>query len=275
MNRTYGLSFLTAPELDPLSSIRIAAECGYRYVALRLVPATAQEPDYPLLHDRKLAQQVRQEVEQSGVSILDVELIRVDEHFQLESKLQFLEAAASVGAKHINIACNDADYVRMQHHFVALCEASQSFGLSCDIEFLPWTVLNNLNDTQQFLQEVNQPNGALMIDSLHWARSTTATTEAIQAVPATAYNYVQICDALLQYDPSPEGLIHIARSERLMPGQGELDLKGFLDAVPADKPIGIEVPNTQLFKQYSAKERALMAIQATEKLFEVGAELSI
>lgn len=273
MNRLYGLTFLTAPELDPISSIQIAAECGYQYVGLRLVPATPQEPQYPLLQDKKLAEKVRREAEQSGVSVLDVELIRVDEHFQLESKLPFLEAAARIGAKHINIACNDADYVRMQHHFAVLCEASRPFGLSCDIEFLPWTVLKDLNDTRQFLIEVNQPNGALMIDALHWARSATASKFDLQQVPESAYNYVQICDALLQYDPSPEGLIHIARSERLMPGQGELDLKAFLEAVPADKPVGIEVPNTQLFKQYSAKDRAKMAIQAVESLFESTAEI--
>lgn len=271
MNRSYGLTFLTAPELDPISSIQIAAECGYHYVGLRLVPATSDEPNYPILHDKKLAQKVRLEAEISGVSVLDVELIRIDESFQLESKLQFLEVAASIGAKHINIACNDSDYVRMQDHFAALCEASRPFGLSCDIEFLPWTMLNNLNDTQQFLKEVNQSNGALMIDALHWARSSTASKQDVQEVPAFVYNYVQICDALLDYDPSPKGLIHIARSERLMPGVGELDLMEFLDAIPADKPVGIEVPNTQLFKQYSAKERALMAIQAVEKLFEVKA----
>lgn len=268
MNKSYGLTFLTVPELDPISSIQIAAECGYSYVGLRLVPATPQEPNYPILNDKKLAQKVRLEAEQSGVFVLDVELIRVDESFKLDSKLQFLEVAASIGAKHINIACNDPDYVRMQDHFSALCEVCRPFGLSCDIEFLPWTTLKNLNDTQQFLIEVNQPNGALMIDALHWARSSTASKQDIQQVPVSAYNYVQICDALLDYDPSPKGLIQIARSERLMPGAGELDLTAFLDAIPADKPVGIEVPNTQLFKQFSAKERALMAIQAVEKLFE-------
>jgi len=39
-------------------------------------------------------------------------------------------------------------------------------------------------------------------------------------------------------------LIRTARSERLLPGEGTIDLPGLFDALPADLPVSIEVVHT-------------------------------
>ena len=53
-----------------------------------------------------------------------------------------------------------------------------------------------------------------------------------------------------------ETLLHQARAERLMPGDGGLDLVGLLQALPPRLPISVEVPMRTLAKTVDARERA-------------------
>ena len=50
---------------------------------------------------------------------------------------------------------------------------------------------------------------------------------------------MQLCDAPAQ---APDDLVAEARTRRLLPGAGELDLAALLDALPAGLAYGVEVP---------------------------------
>jgi len=58
-------------------------------------------------------------------------------------------------------------------------------------------------------------------------------------------------------------LIRQARGDRLFPGEGGLDLKGLLAALPAGLPISVEIPHA---KPMSPLERARRALAATQAL---------
>ena len=79
---------------------------------------------------------------------------------------------------------------------------------------------------------------------------------------------MQLCDAPAERPATLEGLLHQARSERLLPGEGGLDLRGILRAVPRDTPISIEIPQEALAKTVPAVERARRALVATHRLLE-------
>jgi sugar phosphate isomerase/epimerase len=53
-----------------------------------------------------------------------------------------------------------------------------------------------------------------------------------------------------------EQLLHTARSERLPPGEGGIDIRGILKRLPADIVIGLEVPMDTLTRECGPEEVA-------------------
>lgn len=264
MSREYSLSFLTVADVSPVEAVKIAAKCGYAAVGLRLLPAAPNEANYPILTDAKLIKETQTALNETGVKVADVEIVRITPDFVPEKYAQFLDVAAQLGAKHILVAGNDPEQARLIQNFAQFCELSKQFGLSCDLEFMPWTNVKNLAQAEHIVHQSGQDNAAILIDALHFDRSGS-TLEQVKALDPTRLNYVQLCDGLAEYDPSDEGLIQIARSNRLVSGQGELDLVGLIRALPQGITLAAEVPNLVLAK-CSALERAEINLQAMKQL---------
>ncbi|WP_151989405.1 sugar phosphate isomerase/epimerase family protein [Acinetobacter oleivorans] len=264
MSREYSLSFLTVADVSPVEAVKIAAKCGYAAVGLRLLPAAPNEVDYPILNDRKLIKETKAALNDTGVRIADVEIVRITQDFESRKYLQFLSTAEQLGARHILVAGNDPEQSRLIHHFAQFCELSKQFDLSCDLEFMPWTNVKNLAQAEYIVNQSGQENAAILIDALHFDRSDS-TLEQIKALNPKQLNYVQLCDGFAEYDPSDEGLIKIARSNRLVPGQGEIDLVGLIRALPKEIMLAAEVPNLVLAER-PALERAEVNLQAMKQL---------
>ena len=77
---------------------------------------------------------------------------------------------------------------------------------------------------------------------------------------------MQLCDALAERPTDVKGLLHQARAERLMPGDGELDLKGMLRGVPDDIPISLEIPMETLSRTVPAVERTRQMLVKARRL---------
>ncbi|MBJ9702700.1 sugar phosphate isomerase/epimerase family protein [Acinetobacter calcoaceticus] len=264
MSREYSLSFLTVADVSPVEAVKIAAKCGYAAVGLRLLPAAPSEVDYPILNDSKLIKETRAALDDTGVRIADVEIVRITSDFEPNKYLQFLSTAEQLGARHILVAGNDPEQSRLIDHFAQFCELGKQLGLSCDLEFMPWTNVKNLAQAEYIVNQSGQENAAILIDALHFDRSDS-TLEQVKALDPKQLNYVQLCDGLAEYDPSDEGLIKIARSNRLVPGQGEIDLVGLIRALPKEIMLAAEVPNLVLAER-PALERAEINLQAMKQL---------
>jgi sugar phosphate isomerase/epimerase len=63
-----------------------------------------------------------------------------------------------------------------------------------------------------------------------------------------------------------EQLLHTARSERLPPGEGDIDIRGILERLPADIIIGLEVPMDTLTRERGPEEVARRVRAAAERL---------
>ncbi|MBJ9984920.1 sugar phosphate isomerase/epimerase [Acinetobacter sp. S40] len=264
MQRKYSLSFLTVADVSPVEAVKIAAECGYAAVGLRLLPAAPNEADYPILIDPALLKETKAALQDTDVQVADVEIIRIEPEFEPKKYLQFLDVAQQLGAKHILIAGNDPEHGRLIQNFAQFCELSKQYGLSCDLEFMPWTDVKNLLQAEQIVKASGQDNAAILIDSLHFDRSDS-TLEQIKALNPQYLNYVQLCDGFAKYDPSDTGLIKIARSNRLVPGQGEIDLISLIRALPENITLAAEVPNLILAER-PALERAQINLNAMKQL---------
>jgi sugar phosphate isomerase/epimerase len=75
-----------------------------------------------------------------------------------------------------------------------------------------------------------------------------------------------MCDAEAGLNFTTEELIKTARQERLLPGEGSIDLKGLFNALPSDVPVSIEIPNMIRTKATGDKPWAEKALQATRQV---------
>jgi len=242
MTRQYSLAQLTALPCNPPQLLRIAHTIGCAAIGIRMLPASPGGTHYPLMHDAALLRETLACQRDTGVKILDLEIIRIGDTFQPRDYTAFMETGAQLGARHILVAGDDMDLSRLTASYAALCEAARPLGLTCDLECMPWTPVCNIGTATHIVHSAAQPNAALLIDALHFARSGSSLDE-ITALPRHWLNYAQICDGKVPGPMTDEEMIFDARCERLLPGEGGIDLLALFAALPADLPISIEIPS--------------------------------
>ena len=151
--------------------------------------------------------------------------------------------------------------------FGRLARLAAGFGLTVDLEFMPWTRVPDLSTALRIVEAAGEANGGVLVDALHYDRSATTLAE-VAAMPRSRVNYVQFCDGPRDYDRSDAGLIEVARRARLMPGEGGIDLAGLARAIPGDAVISVEIPNHALAARMDGAERAALALRATKAVVE-------
>lgn len=257
------LAFLTTFEVGPIDAVRIAAETGYDMVGLRILPAAASgEPDYALLTDDRVFAEVRAALAHTGVAVGDVEIIRLKPENDWDLFSRFCQRCEALGARHVLVAGDDVEHSRLVENYGRFCELAKPHGLTADLEFMPWTAVPDLSAAVSVVEDAACDNGGVLIDALHFDRSGS-TFAQIAALPRHRVNYVQFCDGAVPYDPTDEGLIRVARGERLFPGEGGIDLAGLANAIPDDVTISVEVPHRARAQKIDALGRAAMAYAAT------------
>jgi sugar phosphate isomerase/epimerase len=255
MDNPLSLAFLTLPHVPVPEVIQIAAEAGFSGVGLRLLPATPQEPPYALLDDARALREARAALAETGLRVMDVEIVRLKPETEVAAFRRFLERAQALGARHVLVAGDDPDHDRLTERFADLCALAAPHGLTADLEFMPWTRVPDLATARGIVEAAGAPNGGVLVDALHFDRSTSTLGE-VSALPPALVNYVQLCDGPAEYDPSPEGLATLARTARLFPGEGAIDLVGLARAFPPGVTVSVEVPNLARDRTMSPRESA-------------------
>jgi sugar phosphate isomerase/epimerase len=249
------LAALTVLELSPADMVSCAADAGYSHVGLRLIPATDREPTWPIIGDTPLVREVERRLADTGIEVLDIEIFRIKPDTRVEDYRPALETGARLGARHVLVAGNDPEESRLTERFAALCDLGAPLGLTMDLEPMPWTDVKNLQQGARVIADARRPNAGLLIDPIHFDRGGNTPAD-VALVPRWAFHYAQLCDAPAQRPTDTETLLYQARAERLMPGDGGLDLEGILRALPAGLPLGVEIPMQQLARSVGAVERA-------------------
>ncbi|WP_291413697.1 sugar phosphate isomerase/epimerase [Actinophytocola sp.] len=260
----YSIAHLSALSLSPPELVRAAASAGYRYVGVRLTRVTPDEPHYPIATDPALLKETKASLAAAGVRVLDVELARIGPHDDPRRYLRLLEVGAELGARHVITQLPDANRDRKTEHFAQLCDLAAPLGLTIDLEFPSWTETPNLSEATHVLREADRPNAGMLIDLLHFARSQSSIEE-LRQLPRDWFHFTHVCDAPGRIPTTVEGLIHTARFERLFPGEGGIDVRGILSALPPDIPYALEIPRASLAAQVGEKECARLAIRAAQR----------
>jgi sugar phosphate isomerase/epimerase len=264
--RIFSLASLTVLELSPPDMVEVAARAGYSHVGLRLVPATAEEHHFPLVADAELRRQTMARLRDTGVRVLDVEILRLKPETRVADFEAILAVGAEFGASELLVAGNDADEARMTDHFAALCDLAAGYGLHPHLEFMPWTDAPNLERALRVVKQAGRDNGCVLVDAFHFDRSASSLEDLARVDPARL-RYAQLCDVAGPRPADMQEILRQARNERRFPGDGDCDLAGLLHCLPADLPLSLEIPTVQLLQQgVSALQRAQTALDKTRAL---------
>lgn len=247
--RAFGLAALTVRELTPPEQVTVAARAGYSHVGLRLIPVANQVlPPFDMRElERRLAD--------TGVKVLDVEVFRLDPQTRIEAFEPTLDNAARLGATDILVHGADDDEARLADSFGRLCELCARYRLAANVEPMPWVAVSNIAKARRLL---GTANAALLVDAIHFFRAGDRFSDIPQKL-----NYMQLCDAPAERPADMDEIIRQARSDRLFPGEGGLDLKGLMAALPPELPVSIEIPHA---RPMPPLERARRALEATRTL---------
>ena len=241
MDYALSLAYLTSHRCTPAEAIAVAARQGYGFVGLRLWPNAPGAPQQHLLGQPDVLQETLAVQRDTGVGVFDLEIIRIGADFDPHTWDDLYDAGAALKAKAILVAGDDTDESRLTANYARLCEVMAPYGMTADLEFMPWTAVPNAQAALRIVRNAGTPaNAGILVDALHFGRSHT-TLDDIRAIPRELLHYAQICDAEAGTHFTTEQMIHTARSARLLPGEGNINLAGLFQALPADLPVSIEV----------------------------------
>ena len=262
---SFSLAALTALELAPPALVEVAAACGYEHVGIRLLPAVPGGLAYPLMDDEAGLKETIARLDATGVTVADLEVVALRPETEIAAFSAFFETGARLGARHILVAAYDPDLDRFTDRFAGFCEAAAPFGLTADLEFMPWTSVPDLVTARRMVEKVGKANAGVLVDALHFDRSGSATGD-IAKIPAGRLHYWQLCDGPAERPATTEAMMLAARTERMFPGEGRIDLVALARAMPRDITISIEVPTMELAKTMDAHARAKRALGAARRV---------
>lgn len=133
---------------------------------------------------------------------------------------------------------------RMAEDFAALGDIARSHGVRVGFEALAWgRHVNDHRDAWEVVRRADHPNVGLILDSFH-TLGRKIDPDTIRRIPGDRIFFVQLADApAIDMD-----LLYWSRHFRNMPGEGDLDVTRFMQAVIAtgySGPLSLEIFNDQ------------------------------
>ena len=263
---TMPLSIAHLSELDtpPLDYIDFAARAGFASIGLRTNPAAPGGIVYPLATAAEQAE-LRRRIDATGVQVMYIELIGLSETTRAADYRPMLEVGAAIGATRLGVGGDSANFAVVAERMAEICDLAREYNIAVDIEFMPFRPVKTFADALEVVRRADRPNAHIMVDALHVFRSNSSLDDIRRADPKFLGTF-QICDA--PRDPPPaDQLATEARTRRMLPGHGGLPLWELIDAMPADIPVGVELPIASQFPQLDPQARMQLMARSTREFY--------
>ncbi len=193
---------------------------------------------------------IRDALRQSGMHYVEIEMLNgwFDSGEVLATSIHdrdyLLQAASYFHPRHVKVGGDISgrafDLQHVADRFRELCAAYEPLGCRVAFEIMPFGNIPTIAAGRELIERAGHPNGGLMIDLWHIARSTSSFDE-IADLPDGYLLAVELDDA----DEEVVGTLHRdTLHHRRLPGEGVQDVPAFVDAVRAngfDGPWGIEI----------------------------------
>jgi sugar phosphate isomerase/epimerase len=265
MSRRFALAALTAIHLTPPELVSAAARCGYDAVGLRLNPFRAGELQHPMFNNSPMLRETEARLRDTGSEVLDIEVMRLSAQQDVQALLPVLETGRRLGAKYALTLIDIADLSLAAEKFAELCALAAPLGIVCVLEFAVWLGVGSIQVASAVIERAGQVNGALLLDPFHLFRSGGQVAD-MTAVNPDLIHYAQFCDASATAPATTAAISEEARFDRCLPGEGGLSLQAFVEALPPDVPLSLEVPNRRLAETVDLDERLRRTLAAAKKV---------
>jgi sugar phosphate isomerase/epimerase len=275
-----GIAHLTALSFSPPQLVRLAATAGYASVGVRVHPATATETRYPMLAPSAMLTETAAAMAETGVSVLDIEVLAMGPEIRRDTWRPVLEAGAVLGAQVLNVVGSDPNEARFVDKLGTLVEDAKQCGILPSLEPISYQCV----DTIPMAHRIAAATGAgIILDALHFVRSGGVLAE-LEALPSGMVTIVQLCDGPAAEPEATEfdGELPLgqptggsarqleSRAHRLLPGTGEFPLLEILALFP-DAPISVEVPDVAAVNAHGMEPHLRAAFDATAGLLAAAA----
>ena len=255
--RTLGYLTLNAP---PAETIDAAAAAGFASVGIRITGRRIADPYAQVIGNRAAIADLRRRIDGNGVRLSNVTAYHLFPDVRYEHMQAVIDTTAELGAPILLAHSYIPIGPEVLGVFTRYCEYARERGIRIALEFMRYSAIKSLDDAERWLDAAAQPNAGHVFDPLHLDRCGHAPA-ALAAVDPQRIVFAQICDAKRgRARASEEELLVEARTGRLAPGDGDLPLHDYLDALPADVEIEYEVPIPQ-HQALPVGERARIAAE--------------
>ena len=255
-DRLLSLAAGVCPETGPADFVVACAAAGWEACGIWFDAAT---------WDDAVAREVRRRLDDTGLIALDMEPIFVTPAGDHADAI--IEAAATVGARNLLVVSRGVDDDQFAERFGELCDLAAPHGIGCSLEFMAFMSVRNLPQALTVLDRVDRPNGGVLIDNLHLAR-TGGTIADVAAIAPERLPYLQLCDAPADAPgDAPGELVAEALDGRLLLGEGHLPITELVDALPQHTALSMEVRSAALRSEFpDPTDRARRVLETSRQL---------
>jgi len=239
--RELSLASRTLPDATPAEMVSAAAAAGFDAAGIWVEPER-WEPS--------TTRSVRQRLADTGLRVLDVEVLALGPGVPDSAPERILEIGAELDARYAVTIGMDPDPARTAERFGRLCERAASGGMTLVLEFMRFTAVRTLADALEIVRASGHPAGAVLIDTLHLVRSGGGPEDLLD-IDSDLLPYAQICDAPAASPGEDVGLLmDEALNGRLFPGDGALPIEEILARLPAGRPLSCEILSSDLHQRF-------------------------
>ena len=261
--RKFGLAPQTLPDIGPLEFLHCAAEAQYDFVGLRLASPSGElsSVSSDLRHIREIAKALAD----TDLVLNDVEYVRVGANFDpIAGLAPFFENTSALGARRVLTVCEDLDLSRAAENLARLANLAHQYSLELSLEPLPWTSVSSPLVANELIDATGSDGIGILVDALHYFRAGCLAGD-LKGIPSGRLHAVQLCDATSLKDITEAEYLRRARADRLLPGEGELDLEGLVRSLPDTLMVSVESPVAASAAR-PAQERADRALAALHEV---------
>lgn len=193
-----------------------------------------------------------------------------DRQQKREELRQFIQIAQTIGCDTIQAPASTRDdcvAARIDEDLRWMASEAARYNMRIMYEPMAWcSVDNTLPLAWERLQRLDQPNIGLVVDLFHIC-ALGGDASQLDGIPADRIYEVQLCDMADMPPQDKQPLSEYARHQRLLPGDGIIEVERFVDKLKSagySGPVGIEVFNDKL-KAQPADVAAQKAWQALNR----------
>jgi len=206
---------------------------------------------------RRTLPEMKQIFDDNGIQYIELEFLTdwfLDGDRKQASDIQkqkLLEAAEILGARHVKVGdfCREKTPMpRLIEAFAKLCRDAAEHGTRIGFELMPFAMVDTLKDSLTMIEGAGAKNGGIVLDLWHIVKLGISYKE-VASIPLQYLVSVELNDGTFE---APWSLHEDTINHRKLCGEGEFDVKGFVECVRKagyEGPWGIEVLSEELRKR--------------------------